>query len=178
MFADGRQRTPGKEPLLAGNSPPKSSPNFSVRPRSSVGIVTVDLIRRSWVRFPGRGFDSHRGQKNFSLPRVVPWFPLLGVTPSGLITDSFSTLIYTSEYVNSLSPPLVLIVLRGTTFICTPFFSKDRLNWGKYEILKIWWIWKIEIWCEELEDGYQTVPYQPGALIWGGQLSVSVSNLF
>ena len=24
------------------------------------------------------------------------------------------------------------------------FFSKDRLNWGKYEMLKIWWIWKIE----------------------------------
>ena len=32
----------------------KSSPTFSVRPRSSVGRVTVDLIRRSWVRFPPR----------------------------------------------------------------------------------------------------------------------------
>ena len=32
----------------------------------------------------GRGFDSHRGQKIFSLPRVVPCFPLLGLTPSGL----------------------------------------------------------------------------------------------
>ena len=31
-----------------------------------------------------RGFDSHRGQKIFSLPRVVPCFPLLGLTPSGL----------------------------------------------------------------------------------------------
>ena len=29
-------------------------------------------------------FDSHRGQKIFSLPRVVPCFPLLGLTPSGL----------------------------------------------------------------------------------------------
>ena len=29
-----------------------------------VGKVTVDLIRRSWVRFPP-GPDSHRGQKNF-----------------------------------------------------------------------------------------------------------------
>ena len=28
------------------------------------GRVTVDLIRRSWVRFPP-GPDSHRGQKNF-----------------------------------------------------------------------------------------------------------------
>ena len=31
-------------------------------------------------------------------------------------------------------------------------------------MLKIWWIWKIEIWCEELVNGQQTVPYQPGAL--------------
>ena len=37
------------------------------------------------------------------------------------------------------------------------FFSKDRLNWGKYETSKIRWIWKIEIWSEELVDGYQTV---------------------
>ena len=29
-----------------------------------VGKVTVDLIRRSWVRFPP-GSDSHRGQNNF-----------------------------------------------------------------------------------------------------------------
>ena len=32
----------------------KSSPTFSVRPCGSVGRVTVDLIRRSWVRFPPR----------------------------------------------------------------------------------------------------------------------------
>ena len=38
-----------------------------------------------WVQMNvGRGFDSHRGQKIFSLPRVVPCFPLLGLTPSGL----------------------------------------------------------------------------------------------
>ena len=30
------------------------------------------------------GFDSHLGQKIFSLPRVAPCFPLLGLTPSGL----------------------------------------------------------------------------------------------
>ena len=33
------------------------SPTFSVRPRSSVGRVTVDLFRRSWVRFPPRSKD-------------------------------------------------------------------------------------------------------------------------
>lgn len=37
---------------------------------------------------------------------------------------------------------------------------------------------EIEICSEELIDGNQTVPYQPGALIWGGQLSGSVSNAF
>ena len=35
----------------------KSSPTFSVRPCSSVGRVTVDLIRRSWVRFLPRSKD-------------------------------------------------------------------------------------------------------------------------
>ena len=34
--------------------------------------------------------------------------------------------------------------------------------------MKFWWIWKIEIWSEELVDGHQTVPYQPGALFLGG----------
>ena len=34
-----------------------SSPTFSVRSRSSVGRVTVDLIRRSWVRFSPRSKD-------------------------------------------------------------------------------------------------------------------------
>ena len=35
----------------------QSSPTFSVRPCSSVGRVTVVLIRRSWVRFPPRSKD-------------------------------------------------------------------------------------------------------------------------
>ena len=35
----------------------KSSPTFSVRPCSSVGSVTVDLILRLWVRFPPRSKD-------------------------------------------------------------------------------------------------------------------------
>ena len=70
----------------------KSSPTFSVRPCSSVGRVTKDLIRRRW-------FDSHRGQKIFSLPRVVPCFPLLGLTPSGLFMGLSSTIIYTSELI-------------------------------------------------------------------------------
>ena len=80
----------------------KSSPTFSVRPCSSVGRVTVDLSG-------GRGFDSHRGQKIFSLPRVVPCFPLLGLTPSGLFMGLSSTLIYTSGLIlcSTILIPLV-----------------------------------------------------------------------
>ena len=39
----------------------------------------------------GTRFDSHRGQKIFSLPRVVPCFLLLGLTPSGLFMGLSST---------------------------------------------------------------------------------------
>ena len=75
-------------PLLSlrRDSPPKSSPTFSVQPRSSVGRVTVDLIRRSWVQFPPRS------KEFFYLDRLVPWFPLLGLTPSGSFMGS-TTLI-------------------------------------------------------------------------------------
>ena len=40
--------------------------------------------------------------------------------------------------------------------------SQSWGDWGKYEMLKIWWIWKIKI-----EDVYQTVPYQPIGLSFG-----------
>ena len=33
-------------------------------------------------------------------------------------------------------------------------------------MLKIWWIWKIEISSEKLVDWHQTVPHQPGALFF------------
>ena len=38
-------------------------------------------------------------QKIFSLPRVVPCFPLLGLTPSGIFMGLSNTLIYTSELI-------------------------------------------------------------------------------
>ena len=63
----------------------KSSPTFSVRPRSSVGRVTVDLIRRSWVRFPPRSKDF--------------FFPSCG---SPISIGSISTLINLHFTVNSL----------------------------------------------------------------------------
>ena len=86
----------------------KSSLTFSVRPCSSVGRLTVDLIRRSWVRFPPRSND-------FSLPRVVPCLPLLGLTPSGLFMGLSSTLIYTSE-----------LILFST--ICVPSATRHNIH--------------------------------------------------
>ena len=90
----------------------KSSPTFSVRPCSSVGRVTEDLIRRSWVRFPPRS-------KDFSLPRVVPCFPLLGLTPSGLFMGLSSTIIYTSE-----------LILCST--ICVPSATRHNIHMYPY----------------------------------------------
>ena len=34
--------------------------------------------------------------------------------------------------------------------------------------MKTSWVWTIEIWSEELVDGHQAVPYQPGALLFLG----------
>ena len=49
---------------------------------------------------PSKGYQgATRGKEKiffFSLPRVAPWYPLLGLTPSGLFMGSISTLIYTS----------------------------------------------------------------------------------
>ena len=75
------------------------------RPRknllTSVGIepTTSGLDLPLLEMSGGRGFDSHRGQKIFSLPRVVPCFPLLGLTRSGLFMGLSSTIIYTSELI-------------------------------------------------------------------------------
>ena len=60
-------------------------------------------------------FDSHRGQKIFSLPRVVPCFPLLGLMPSGLFMGLSSTIIYTSE-----------LILCST--ICVPSATRHNIH--------------------------------------------------
>ena len=64
---------------------------------------------------PSKGFDSHRGQKIFSLPRVFPCFPLLGLTPSGIFMGLSSTLIYTSE-----------LILCST--ICVPSATRHNIH--------------------------------------------------
>ena len=70
----------------------KSSPTFSVRPCSSVGKVTVDLIRRSWVRFPPRS-------KDFFFASCGSLFPLTRANAQWVIHGFSSTIIYTSELI-------------------------------------------------------------------------------
>ena len=70
----------------------KSSPTFSVRPCSSVGRVTVDLFRRSWVRFPPRS-------KDFFFASCGSLFPFTRANAQWVIHGLSSTLIYTSELI-------------------------------------------------------------------------------
>ena len=51
----------------------------------------------------------------FSLPRVVPCFPLLGLTPSGLFMGLSSTITYTSE-----------LILCST--ICVPSATRHNIH--------------------------------------------------
>ena len=69
-----------------------SPPTFSVRPRSSVGRVTVDLIRRSWVRFPPRS-------KDFFFTSCGSLIPFTRANAQWVIHGLISTLIYTSELI-------------------------------------------------------------------------------
>ena len=55
-------------------------------------------------------------QKIFSLPHVVPWFPLLGLVPSGSFMGLISTLIYTSE-----------LILCST--ICVPSAKRHNIHY-------------------------------------------------
>ena len=70
----------------------KSSPTFSVRPCSSVGTVTVDLIRRSWVRFPPRS-------KDFFFTSCGSLIPFTRANAQWVIHGLSSTIIYTSELI-------------------------------------------------------------------------------
>ena len=79
----------------------KSSSTFSVRPRSSVGRVTVDLIRRSWVRFPTRS-------KDFFFTSCDSLIPFTRANAQWVIHGSISTSIYTYE---SMNIPMCLNIL-------------------------------------------------------------------
>ena len=61
-------------------------PRFTIlnRPRLSLSDFVADSRQSNGRSNPEVvGSISHRGQNIFSLPRVVPCFPLLGLTPSG-----------------------------------------------------------------------------------------------
>ena len=88
-------------------------------------IIIILFLNKTYIFYKyftnsgGRGFDSHRGQKIFSLPRVVPCFPLLGITPSGLFMGLSSTIIYTSE-----------LILCST--ICVPSATRHNIHMYPY----------------------------------------------
>ena len=63
-----------------------------------------------------------RGQNIFSLPRVVPSFPLLGLTPSGLFMGLSSTIIYTSELI-----------------LCSPVCVPSATRHNIHLLHKGWW---------------------------------------
>ena len=72
-------------------------------------------------------------KKIFSLPRVVPCFPLLGLTPSGLYMGLSSTLIYTSElilcstlYFNQSRPVMVVKRMFGEERFTVFYFRLMR----------------------------------------------------
>ena len=99
----------------------KSSPTFSVRPCSSVGRVTVDLIRRSWVRFPPRSKDFF-----FASCGSLQLFPFTRANAQWVIHELISsTSIYTSE-----------LILCST--ICVPSATRHNIQisfiWSKMHL--------------------------------------------
>ena len=86
--------------------------------------VTLQTDLRATRSVWGRGLDSHRDQKLFSLPRVVPWLPLLGLTPSRLFMGSISTLI--DFRVNYLFTICVHSATRHNIHMYPYFFSLRR----------------------------------------------------
>ena len=82
-------------PLLSlrRDSPSKIVPDFL--------CATLQLSRQSNGRSKPEVVGSIPTEVKifFSLPRVVPCFPLLGLTPSGLFMGLSSTIIYTSELI-------------------------------------------------------------------------------
>ena len=61
-----------------------------------------------------------------------------------------------------------LAVLRKFLGDFWAFWERDIFSVGIGEIEENMKCWRFDgIWREELADGHQTVPYQPGALFWG-----------
>ena len=90
----------------------KSSPTFSVRPCGSVRRVTVDLIRRSRVRFPPRS-------KDFFFASFGSLFPFTRANAQWVIHGLSSTIIYTSK-----------LILCST--ICVPSAMRHNIHMYPY----------------------------------------------
>ena len=76
------------------------------------------------------GVPSRREKKRTPdrrLPRVVPWFPLPGLTPSGLFMDSISTWIYTSELILCFT----IYAIKHTTKIKAIFSYCDQIKFNE-----------------------------------------------
>ena len=109
-------------PLLSlrRDSPSKIVPAFSVRPCVSVGRVTADLFRKSWVRFPP-------SSKDFFFASCGSLFPFTRANAQWVIHGFSSTLSYPSELILcstiSLSHAFDLEVplcnLRPSMLLCT-----------------------------------------------------------
>ena len=65
---------------------------LSLSDLSSVGRVMVDLIQKSWVRFPPRS-------KDFFFTSCGSLIPFTRASAQWVIHGSISTLIYTSEFI-------------------------------------------------------------------------------
>ena len=122
----------------------KSSLTFSVRPCSSVGRVTVDLIRRSWVRFPPRS-------KDFFFASCGSLFPFTRANAQWVIHGfKSSTLIYTSELIlwfhylcsqcYAAQHSFVPIISKGfcSTRIITCFRAPWARRYGWSRVRSVW----------------------------------------
>ena len=81
----------------------------------------------------------------FSLPRVVPCFPLLGLTPSGLLMGLSSTIIYTSELIVKVETITVLHLLvlpfpnSNSCQAFSEFITETILDRVANGLLFVWW---------------------------------------
>ena len=74
---------------------------YLVRRKHDSYLEKIELSRQSngWSNLEVAGSIPTEVKGIVSLPRVVPWFPLVGITPSGSFMASHSTLIYTLELI-------------------------------------------------------------------------------
>ena len=69
--------------------------------------------------------------KDFSLPRVVPCFPLLGLTPSGLFMGLSSNLIYSFTKLNLVRHDFCTAFETGLSLTGGGYLQDLRPQWVK-----------------------------------------------